>query len=72
MKGDRRMHDSEKVIFYNNYQSIIHTTIKSDEITKPLWRRLYWTTEKNSDTYKVGCVTIFTEYFPERFSDLDK
>ncbi len=64
------MTDSEKVILYDLYRKIIHPLIKSNESTKPLWRRLYWTTGKNSQEYKSGCIDIFKEYFPELFNNL--
>ena len=34
---------------------------------KSCWRKLYWTTEKNSDKYKAGCVEIYSESYPDLF-----
>jgi len=53
------MNFSEKVVFYNENRDSIDPKIKTSEKTKPLWRRLYWTTGKNSDEYKAGCVDIY-------------
>ena len=53
------MTESLKVNFYNMNKLIIHPTIKTDAKTKALWRKLFWTTGKDSDKYKAGCVDIF-------------
>ena len=66
------MEESEKVILYNMYKQIIHAKIKSDEATKPLWRRLYWTTAKDSNKYKAGCFDIYIYHFPEEFKIISK
>ncbi len=64
------MTESEKVNFYNLYKSTIHPKIKSQDHTKPLWRRLYWTTVKDSNIYKIGCVDIFITHFPNLYKKL--
>ncbi len=64
------MNENEKVDFYDLNQQSIHLTIKSNVKTKPLWRRLYWTTGKDSDEYKAGCVDILKAYFPDSFQNL--
>ena len=64
------MNQLEKANFYNEHIDIIHPKIKSDPQTKPLWRKLYWTTAKNSKEYKSGCVDIFIEYFSKEFKEL--
>ena len=66
------MTETEKVDFYNHHKPSIHPVIKSEPNTKPLWRRLFWTTAKNSDEYKSGCVDILKDHFPELFSELKR
>ncbi len=66
------MTDRDKVIFYNKYQPSIHPLIKSNPDTKPKWRKLFWTTGRDSNQYKVGCVEILKEYFPYLFTELNK
>ena len=66
------MENFYKIEFYNKNKQIIHPLIKSDPITKPLWRKLFWTTGRNSDEYKSGCVDIFIKYFPSKFFKLQK
>tara|TARA_B100000700_G_C14345258_1_gene534631 strand:+ start:93 stop:266 length:174 start_codon:yes stop_codon:yes gene_type:complete len=51
---------------------VIHPKIKSDYRTKPLWRKLFWTTARDSDEYKIGCITIFIDYFPGLYKKLNK
>ena len=65
------MTESEKVNFYNLYKSTIHPKIKSQDHTKPLWRRLYWTTVKDSNVYKVGSVDMFMTHFPSSYKKLN-
>tara|TARA_Y100001968_G_C18865362_1_gene484596 strand:- start:223 stop:438 length:216 start_codon:yes stop_codon:yes gene_type:complete len=60
----------EKIIFYDKNKSCIHPVIKSDLITKPLWRKLYWTTARDSEAYKLGCLEILKNNFPELFKEL--
>ena len=64
------MTESEKLNFYNLHKSTIHPNIKSQDHTKPLWRRLYWSTAKDSKIYKVGCVDIFMNHFPNLYKIL--
>jgi len=64
------MDEREKVLFYDQYRETIHPIIKSKLETKPLWRRLFWTTGRDSDQYKSGCVDIFCEYCPDLFNTL--
>ena len=65
------MNQSEKIIFYNKFKDVIHPTIKTHQETKPLWRRLYWTTGRDSDEYKSGCVEILKNKFPILFKELN-
>ena len=46
------MSGTEKVDFYDQHKPIIHEAIKTESQTKPLWRKLYWTTAKDSYAYK--------------------
>ncbi len=64
------MNLTEKVHLYNKNAKSIHQKIKSDPQTKPLWRRLFWTTGRNSDEYKAGSLEIYQEYFPDLFKSL--
>ena len=64
--------NSEKIRFYNQHKEIIHPLIKAHENTKPLWRRLFWTTGRDSKEYKSGCYDIFKMNFPETFHSLKK
>ena len=64
------MNEFNKVEFYNKNKLIIHPLIKADDTTKPLWRRLFWTTGRDSKEYKSGCVDIFIEYFPSIFNEV--
>ena len=64
------MAEEEKVNFYNLHKSMIHPKIKSDLRTKPLWRRTFWSTAKDSDIYKASCVDIFINHFPELYKKL--
>ena len=66
----QQMQEKEKIVFYDRYKLIIHPSIKTQSHTKPLWRKLFWTTAKNSDQYKIGCVDIFTIHFPELYQTL--
>ena len=66
------MNESRKVEFYDKYRYLIHPRIKSDQFTKPLWRKLFWTTAKNSNQYKSGCVDIFKDNFTDIYSQLLK
>tara|TARA_Y100001970_G_C13885712_1_gene676110 strand:+ start:561 stop:773 length:213 start_codon:yes stop_codon:yes gene_type:complete len=66
------MTDDEKVSFYNTNRNCIHPLIKSFPATKPLWRKLFWTTARDSDKYKIGCVDILESYFPEFLRELLK
>ena len=68
----QRMTDKEKLSFYEFHCKCIHPVIKSDPNTKPLWRRLYWSTGKNSNEYKSGCVDILEANFPYLFNELHK
>ena len=61
------MTDQEKIHLYDRYRSSIHFSIKTDPKTKPIWRKLYWTTGKDSDQYKIGCIDIYSENWPELF-----
>ncbi len=64
------MKKEQAVIFYDIQRDTIHPLIKSHATTKPLWRKLFWTTARNSDEYKSGCVEIFKLHFPELFKKL--
>ena len=66
------MDEDEKIIFYNKNKACIHPLIKSYPITKPLWRKLFWTTARDSNAYKKGCVEILEFYFPELIEELLK
>jgi len=59
---------TEKLDIYIQHKSFIHTTIKNSQITKPLWRKLFWSTGRDSDEYKTGCVDIYLTYFPELYT----
>ncbi len=59
-----KVKDDEKVNFYDQNKEVIHPKIKTWEITKPLWRKLFWTAGRNSNKYKIGCVNIFKTHFP--------
>ena len=61
---EKNMPSDENIVFYDKHQPIIHNLIKSDPATKPIWRKLYWTTGKGSDQYKSGSVNIFRDNFP--------
>ncbi len=64
------MNDGEKLDFYTTHRDCIHPVIKSHPETKPLWRRLYWTTGKNSIEYVSGCLDILKSHFPYLFQEL--
>ena len=64
------MTEAEKIDFYNRHEVEIHPAIKTKPETKPLWRRLFWTTARDSDEYKAGCVEIFEANFPDLFLKL--
>ena len=64
------MTEDQKVMLYDLHKVTIHTSIKTNQETKPLWRRLYWTTGKNSDQYKCGCIDLFQTYFPTAYKTL--
>ncbi len=64
------MTQADKVNFYNQHKLTIHPEIKTQSATKSLWRRLFWSTARDSDIYKAGCVDIFVGNFPEQFSNL--
>ena len=49
------MTDDEKINLYDRYRNSIHSSIKTDPRTKPMWRKLYWTSAKDSNRYKIGC-----------------
>lgn len=66
------MQEKEKSNFYDFHKRCIHPVIKSDPETKPLWRRLYWSTGRNSIEYKCGCVDILESNFPYLFDELVK
>ena len=66
------MNAKEKSDFYNLHRQCIHPVIKSDPATKPMWRKLFWTTGKNSVEYKCGCVDILMANFPYLFNELLK
>ena len=62
----------EKIDFHDQNEALIKLILKSKDETKSLWRKLYWTTAKNSKEYKVGCVNIFKDYFPSEYLDLKR
>ncbi len=64
------MTEADKVYLYDKQKQIIHPLIKADARTKPLWRKLFWTTGKDSDEYKAGCIDIFKDNFPSKYQDL--
>ena len=64
------MSEIEKVDFYDLHKLIIHPAIKTGPETKPLWRKIFWTTPKDSEQYKAGCVDIFEAHFPDLFMKL--
>ena len=64
------MTETEKVEFYNLNKLMIHQKIKTAPETKPLWRRLFWTTGKDSNIYKSGCVDIYIAHFPKSYKRL--
>ncbi len=66
------MNEQEKMNFYDFHIRCIHPVIKSQPNTKPLWRRLYWSTAKNSIEYKCGCIDILKEHFPYLFKELKR
>ena len=72
MLENLKMEDIQKVKFYDEYKSIINPKIKSAEATKPMWRRLFWTTPRNSDKYKQVCIDIFSTHFPDLFKKIEK
>jgi len=64
------MEKQEKIVFYNQHKFIIQPSIKNQAQTQPLWRKLFWTTARESDQYKIGCVDIFKIHFPELYITL--
>ena len=66
------MNEKEKENFYDFHSSCIHPVIKSEPATKPLWRRLFWSTGKNSIEYKCGCIDILEKHFPFLFNELKR
>ena len=64
------MEGEEKVSFYDRHKLKILKTLKTESHTKALWRKLFWTTAKNSDQFKVGCVEILKVHFPNVFTIL--
>ncbi len=66
------MTETEKVDFYNRYQQTIRPKLRHGLETKPLWRRLYWTTGRDSNEYKAGCVEMLEAHFPELFINLSR
>ena len=66
------MNKKLKSNFYDLNKQCIHPVIKSHPSTKPLWRKLYWSTAKNSCEYKCGCVDILQSNFPYLFNELIK
>lgn len=63
---------TEKARLYNLNREIIHTKIKTNFLTKPLWRKLFWTTPRDSDEYKAGCMDIFKMHFPDLYDHLPR
>ena len=68
----KNMNEKEKSDFYSFNKHCIQPVIKSDPISKPLWRRLFWSTARDSLEYKCGCVDILMEHFPYLFNELLK
>ena len=66
------MTEAEKIDFYNLHKLTILPTIKAESKTKALWRRLFWTTAKNSNLYKAGCIDILMNNFPDLYTSLKK
>ena len=66
------MNEKDKAKFYDFHYTCIHPVIKSDPNTKPLWRRLYWSTAKNSIEYKSGCMDILQNNFPYLYDELKR
>ena len=64
------MTNEEKIILYDLNRLCIHPVVKSDLRTKPLWRKLFWTTARDSREYKIGCIEILETYFPQLFQEL--
>jgi len=64
------MNKQEKIDFYNRHKLSIHLSIKAQAEAKPLWRKLFWTTGRDSDQYKIGCVDIFKIHFEKLYSNL--
>ncbi len=57
----------DKIDLYEMYRSSIYFSIKNHPRTRSMWRKLFWTTVKNSNEYKVGCIDIYSENWPELF-----
>ena len=64
------MTEEEKLAFYNRNELVILSTLKTRSNTKSLWRKLFWTTARDSDEYKVGCLEIFKNHFSKLFIEL--
>ena len=61
---------TEKLDIYSQYKSFIHSTIKDNSLTKSLWRKLFWTTGRDSDEYKTGCVDIYLTHFQQLHAEM--
>tara|TARA_B100000029_G_scaffold162894_1_gene158969 strand:- start:5459 stop:5668 length:210 start_codon:yes stop_codon:yes gene_type:complete len=64
------MVEEDKVQFYDLHKNRIYPMIKKESETKSLWRKLFWTTARQSNKYKAGCVDIFEIYFYEAYIKL--
>ena len=64
------MTEKEKINFYIMNKPLIIESLKSTPETKMLWRKLFWTTAKDSNEYKRGCVEIFKSNFNNKFDNL--
>ena len=64
------MTESEKIVFFDLHRLGIHEAIKTHYQPKSLWRKLFWTTQRDSNQYKAGCVDIFKAHFQELYRTL--
>ncbi len=64
------MTGSEKVNFFNLNKDMIDQQIKTKHETKAFWRKLFWTTARDSDKYQAGYIKNAQIYFPNIFSNL--